>query len=58
MDGTCFLGIASWLRRASAHVTWEQVYREGSPSGGGEGDVGIRIYLPTRGIEYGYSGGV
>ena len=45
MDGTCFLGIASWLRRASAHVTCKQVYREGSPSGGGEGDVGIRIYL-------------
>ena len=39
------VGIASWLRRASAHVTCERVYGEGSPSGGGEGDVGIRIYL-------------
>lgn len=38
-------GITFWLRRAIAHVTCGQVYRQGSPSGGAEGDVGIRIYL-------------
>ena len=42
--------ITFWLRRATAHVTREQVYREGSPRGGAEGDVGSRIYLRRRGI--------